>query len=103
MVVDFERQITKVRFNQLGAMLLDKHIRTLSSYLTSSASWSTRDKFTKLNQISTLLNMERAQEIYDYWGSKSGSLSWRLNATEVRQILALRIEFKADEINKLKL
>jgi len=102
-VGDFEKLILKLRFNQLGAMLLDKHIRTLSSYLTNSSSWSSRDRFTKLTQISTLLNMEKAQEIYEYWGNKSGALTWRLNANEVRQILALRVEFKTDDINKLKL
>lgn len=99
---EFEKHILKLKFNQFGALLFDKHFRNLSNYFTNVTQWTTRDKFARLNQISTLLNFEKVNEIYDYWGNQS-SLSWRLTSTEVKQILALRIEFKSDDINRLKL
>ncbi len=83
--------------------MLDSDLRALSSYFSNSTQWSTRDKFTRLSQMSTLLNLDKVGEIYDYWGSKSGALTWRLSIAEVRQVLALRIDFSSDEINRLKL
>jgi hypothetical protein len=42
-------------------------------------------------------------EIYDYWANKSSPLVWRLSAGEVRKVLALRTDFKTEEISRLKL
>jgi hypothetical protein len=75
---------------QLGGLVFDKEVRVLVSYLTNTTSWSIRDKFARLTQMATVLNLERVTEISDYWGSNSGSLTWRLSPTEVRQIMALR-------------
>jgi len=109
---EIEKHVTsKLKFNQMGAMLFDKHVRGFASYFVNSYSWISRDKFTRINQISTLLNLGKVHEVYDYWGnnnanannSGSTNLSWRLTANEVRLILALRIDFKTDDINKLKL
>jgi len=93
----------KMKFNQLGAMLLEKQIRALSSYLSGSSTWATREKFSKLNQICTLLNLEKLHEIYDYWEDRSAALSWRLTVPEVKDVLALRVDFRQEDINKLKL
>jgi hypothetical protein len=62
-----------------------------------------RDRFARLSQISTVLNLESVLEIYEYWGSRNGSLAWKLSGAEVKKILLLRIEFPTEEINKLKL
>jgi hypothetical protein len=70
--------------------VFDKEVRALVSYLTNTTSWSIRDKFARLTQMATVLNLERVTEISDYWGSNSGSLTWRLTPVEVRQIMALR-------------
>lgn len=45
----------------------------------------------------------QVQEILDYWGANSGPLTWRLTPSEVRQVLTLRVDFKSDEIRRLKL
>nr|XP_018899080.1 PREDICTED: conserved oligomeric Golgi complex subunit 4 [Bemisia tabaci] len=94
-----EKVILKTTFNRLGALALDKEIRALVSYLSKATTWSIRDKFARLTQILTVLNLEKVSEITDYWGS----LSWRLTPAEVRQFMGLRIEFKSDEIKRLKL
>ena len=42
-------------------------------------------------------------EILDYWGANSGPLTWRLTPAEVRQVLALRIDFRSEDIKGLRL
>lgn len=42
-------------------------------------------------------------EILDYWGTNSGPLTWRLTPVEVRQVLALRIDFRSEDIKRLRL
>lgn len=79
---------------QLGGLVLDKEVRSLSGYLTSTASWTVRDRFARLTQISTVLNLEKLNEIYDYWGNHDGSLTWRLTATELKAVLNLRYKLK---------
>lgn len=58
-------------------------------YLTNSTTWSVRDKFARLSQITILLTLEKVSEVADFWGK--GPVTWRLTAQEVRQILALRL------------
>jgi len=102
-VIQLEKSVFKSSFNRLGALFFDKELRSLVTYLTASTSWSVRDRFARLNQISTILNLDAVQEIDDYWGQNSGALTWRLTPAEVRVVLALRVEFKNDDIRKLKL
>lgn len=54
-----ERAIKKSSFNRLGGLILDQEVRALGSYLTSSTSWSVRDKMVRLTQIATFLNLEQ--------------------------------------------
>lgn len=100
-----ERAIKKSSFNRLGGLILDQQIRALSSYLTGVTSWSVRDKMTRLTQIATILNLEKVEELSDYWGpdNENESPSWRLTPQEVRTLLALRIDFRIDDIKRIKL
>ncbi|CAL1534730.1 unnamed protein product [Lymnaea stagnalis] len=98
-----EKAVTKTTFNRLGGLQFDKELRSLVGYLSSVTTWTVRDKFARLTQMATILNLERVSEIMDYWGQNSGPLTWRLTPTEVRQILALRIDFRSDDIKRLKL
>lgn len=75
---------------KLGGLVLDKEIRSLAGYLTTSTTWSVRDKFTRLTQIATVLNLERVSEISDYWGNHDGTLTWRLTPTELKTVMTLR-------------
>jgi len=75
---------------QLGGLQYDKELRALVGYLTSVTTWTIRDKFARLSQMATILNLERVGEILDYWGPNSGPLTWRLTPAEVRQVLTLR-------------
>ena len=77
-------------FEQLGALQLDKELRALITYLSAATTWTIRDRFTRLTQIVTILNLESLSEISEYWGPNTGSITWRLTPSEVRKILALR-------------
>jgi len=103
--VRLERAIKKSSFNRLGGLALDQEIRALCSYLTASTSWSVRDKMVRLTQIATLLNLEKVSEVVEYWNpaEQDERTAWRLTPSEVRTTLALRNDFKSDEIKRLKL
>lgn len=82
---------------------MDQEVRALGSFLTGATSWSVRDKLARLSQMATILNLEKVSEISDYWDPTENSTTWRLTANEVRTILALRSDFRMDEIKKIKL
>lgn len=100
---EWEKIITQTKFNQLGSLRFDKDFRAVSAHLSSLTEWTSRDKFARLQQISTLLNLEQLSEIYEYWGPKAGSITWILTIAEIRKILALRLDFRGEDIAKLTL
>ncbi|XP_012868137.1 PREDICTED: conserved oligomeric Golgi complex subunit 4 [Dipodomys ordii] len=101
--VELEKVVLKSTFNRLGGLQFDKELRSLIAYLTTVTTWTIRDKFARLSQMATILNLERVTEILDYWGANSGPLTWRLTPAEVRQVLALRIDFRSEDIKRLRL
>lgn len=54
----WERIVFQTRFNQYGALRFDKDLRSVIHYLSTLTEWLSRDRFTRLNQMSTLLNFE---------------------------------------------
>ncbi|KAI8025634.1 Conserved oligomeric Golgi complex subunit 4 [Camellia lanceoleosa] len=61
------------------------------------------DKFARLTQMATILNLEKVSEILDFCGENSGPMTWRLTPAEVRRVLGLRVDFKPEAIAALKL
>ncbi|KAL3859523.1 hypothetical protein ACJMK2_009739 [Sinanodonta woodiana] len=90
--MQLEKSVIKSVFNRLGGLQFDKELRVLVAYLTTVTTWTIRDKFARLTQMATILNLEKVNEILDYWGPNSGPLTWRLTPTEVRQVLSLSIK-----------
>ncbi|XP_061883418.1 conserved oligomeric Golgi complex subunit 4 [Entelurus aequoreus] len=101
--IEMEKTVLKCSFNRLGGLQFDKELRSLVAYLTTVTTWTIRDKFARLTQMATILNLERVTEILDYWGPNSGPLTWRLTPAEVRQVLALRVDFRSEDIKRLRL
>ncbi|XP_062465257.1 conserved oligomeric Golgi complex subunit 4 isoform X2 [Pezoporus occidentalis] len=101
--IELEKVLLKSTFSRLGGLQFDKELRSLIAYLTTVTTWTIRDKFARLSQMATILNLERVMEILDYWGPNSGPLTWRLTPAEVRQVLALRIDFRSEDIKRLRL
>uniref|UniRef100_A0A8C8VFP1 Conserved oligomeric Golgi complex subunit 4 n=1 Tax=Pelusios castaneus TaxID=367368 RepID=A0A8C8VFP1_9SAUR len=101
--IELEKVVLKSTFSRLGGLQFDKELRSLIAYLTTVTTWTIRDKFARLSQMATILNLERVTEILDYWGPNSGPLTWRLTPAEARQVLALRIDFRSEDIKRLRL
>uniref|UniRef100_S4RGB3 Conserved oligomeric Golgi complex subunit 4 n=1 Tax=Petromyzon marinus TaxID=7757 RepID=S4RGB3_PETMA len=99
---EMERCVHKTTFSRLGGLQFDKELRALVAYLTSITTWTIRDKFARLTQMATILNLERVTEILDYWGP-NGPLTWRLTPAEVRRALSLRADFRSEDIKRLRL
>ena len=98
-----EAVLMQKRFNQLGALQLDKEVRGLVSQTSSLTERTVRDKFARLSHISTALNLDSPAEILDYWGENAGTMNWRLTGREVKQVLRLRRDFAPDDIELLTL
>lgn len=103
LVKRLEVLMTQKRFNQLGGLQLDRDARTLVGHFSNMTQRTVRDKFARLTQMATILNLEKVSEILDYWGDNSGPMTWRLTPTEVRRVLGLRVDFKPEVIAALKL
>ncbi|KAK4748404.1 hypothetical protein SAY87_014990 [Trapa incisa] len=108
LVIDFivkrlEVIMMQKRFSQLGGLQLDRDARALVSHFSSMTQRTVRDKFARLTQMATILNLEKVSEILDFWGENSGPMTWRLTPAEVRRVLALRVDFKPEAIVALKL
>jgi hypothetical protein len=99
---EWENKLVQFRFNALGALKLDKEIRNAIGILTKFVK-NTRELFQRLSQIGLVLSLEEVGDILEYWGSKSGSIRWRLNANEIRKIMALRTDFLPLQIAQIQL
>ena len=69
--------------------MFDRELRQLMSFLTSVTTWSIRDKFSRLSQMATILNLEsveEAPEVFEHAKDSSG----KLTPNEVKQVLELR-------------
>jgi len=103
--VQLEKVLLKTKFSRLGGLLFDRELRQLMSFLTSVTTWSIRDKFSRLHQMASVLNLESVEEAAEVCGSASGkdATSGKLTPNEVKQILELRSDFKPEEIKRLRL
>ncbi|KAF9590294.1 hypothetical protein IFM89_032302 [Coptis chinensis] len=107
-VIDFivkglEVIMMQKRFSQLGGLQLNRDVRALVSHFSSMTQRTVRDKFARLTQMATILNLEKVSELLDFWGENSGPMTWRLTPAEVRRVLGLRVDFKPEAIAALRL
>lgn len=102
--LQLEKAVMKTEFNRLGSMALDKVVRTLINYFSGASAWPIREKFARLVQVTTVLNLERVSDLNEFLNPDSGMrFSWKLTPDTIRQILKLRVDFKEDDIRKIKL
>ncbi|KAF9589207.1 hypothetical protein IFM89_019716, partial [Coptis chinensis] len=107
-VIDFivkglEVIMMQKRFSQLGGLQLNRDVRALVSHFSSMTQRTVRDKFTRLTQMATILNLEKVSELLDFWGENSGPMTWRLTPAEVKKGVGLRVDFKPEAIAALRL
>lgn len=102
--VQLEKAVMKTEFNRLGSMALDKVVRTLINYFSGASAWPIREKFARLVQVTTVLNLERVSDLNEFLSPDSGiRFSWKLTPDNIKQILKLRADFREDDIRKIKL
>ncbi|KAM9991593.1 hypothetical protein ACTFIZ_005004 [Dictyostelium cf. discoideum] len=94
--------IQQKKFTLLGGLQFGKDLRAISTYFTKISQSTIRDKFSKLNQISSFLILESLSEVDDHWNENRNSPTWKLSSSEVQKILMTRIDFNHDQILKLK-
>ncbi|KAI8101797.1 hypothetical protein M9434_006863 [Picochlorum sp. BPE23] len=96
-----EASVAQKQFSQLGGLQLEKDVRSLIIGLSESTTVSMRDKFSRLQQIATVLGVETAAEATDLIGDSN--IAWKLTSLDVRQMLNLRIDFSQSDIASVKL
>ncbi|MCL7038188.1 hypothetical protein MKW94_005918 [Papaver nudicaule] len=89
------------KFSQLGSLQLDRDVRALVSHFSGMTQRTVRDKFSRLNQMAFILNLEKVSEILDFWGENAGPVTWKLTPAEVRRVLRSRVDFKPEAIAAL--
>merc|ERR1719244_408731 len=73
-VVRLEKAVNKSTFNRLGGLQFDKELRSLVTYLSSTTNWTIRDKFAKVTQTASILNLEVPSEMEELWGGSGGGV-----------------------------
>jgi COG4 transport protein len=97
-----EPRIRRKKFTLLGGLQFDSDIRALVSFFTLRSTRKCRDKFVRLLQIATVLNLESPHEFIQYWNRSSGSnYQWQVSVEEVKAIMALRVDFSSADIAKV--
>lgn len=87
-VTRMEACVAQKQFSQLGGLQLEKDIRSLVIGLSELTNTSMRDKFTRLQQIATVLGVETADEAADLIGDALLSLT----SLDIRQALSQRLD-----------
>lgn len=117
---ELERGIFAKRFTQLGALRLEKDLRLIMESLIAmvSNSLGVRAIFARLMQMAAVLSITALEEAHDVWDSFAASTTTaaevthhnkgikpkdRLNAKEVKRVLAYRLDFDQREVQRLKL
>lgn len=102
--VQLEKAVMKTEFNRLGSMALDKVVRTLINYFSGASAWPVREKFARLVQVTTVLNLERVSDLNEFLNPDSGMrFAWKLTPDTIKQILKLRSDFREDDIRRIQL
>ncbi len=94
-----ELECLRKSFNQLGALLLEKDVRRLAGFFASLSQKTLRDRFTRLSEIASLLNVERPADALELWNDANAT--WRLSAKEIRLFLRRRSDFRREQVKQL--
>lgn len=98
-VTRMEACVAQKQFSQLGGLQLEKDVRALAIGLTDVTKSSMRDKFSRLQQIATVLGVETASEAADLIGDSLLSLT----NLDIRQALSQRLDLTQAAILAVKL
>lgn len=89
-----EQAALSKKFSLFGALQFESDVRALCSFFTNISDQVLRHKFARLFEMSSLLNLESATELREFYGE---ARSWRLAPDEARQLLRARVDFEVSE------
>lgn len=90
----WEKMVMTFKYSDLGAIRFDRDIRSVMGYLSSSSTnaaffGDARQKFGRLQQMSTVLNLDEEEDVDDFYNSSG--ITWKLTQEEARSIAALKV------------
>ncbi|KAK7693068.1 hypothetical protein QCA50_002633 [Cerrena zonata] len=90
LVKPWEKYVLSIKYSELGAIRFDRDLRAITSYLSSQTAFGdVRDKFVRLQQISTLLNLDTEEDVEEFFNGSG--IAWKLSEQEARIVAALRV------------
>ncbi|KAI0086670.1 COG4-domain-containing protein [Irpex rosettiformis] len=90
LVRPWEKFVAALKYTELGAIRFDRDLRAVTTYLSSQTAFGDiREKFLRLQQISTLLNLDSEEDVDDFYNSSG--ITWKLNEQEARMVGGLRV------------
>ncbi|XP_006458408.1 hypothetical protein AGABI2DRAFT_115438 [Agaricus bisporus var. bisporus H97] len=86
----WEKFMLNFKYTELGAIRFDRDLRAITTYLSSQTLFGDiRDRFTRLQQISTILNLDADENVDEFYNSSG--ITWKLSGQEARTIANLKI------------
>ncbi|PSR75118.1 hypothetical protein PHLCEN_2v9303 [Hermanssonia centrifuga] len=90
LVRPWEKFVMALKYSELGAIRFDRDLRAITTYLSSQTAFGdVREKFLRLQQISTLLNLDSEEDVDEFYNGSG--IAWKLNEAEARLIASLRV------------
>jgi len=86
----WEKFVMGLKYTELGAVRFDRDLRAIITYLASQTTFGDiREKFLRLQQISTLLNLDSDEDVDEFYNGSG--ISWKIGPHEARTIVGLKI------------
>ncbi|KAJ7098169.1 COG4 transport protein-domain-containing protein [Mycena belliarum] len=86
----WEKFMMGFKFTELGAIRFDRDLRAIITYLsTQTAFGDAREKFLRLQQLSTILNLDNEEDVDEFYNGSG--ITWKLSAQDARAIAALKL------------
>ncbi|KAF8652758.1 hypothetical protein AX16_004254 [Volvariella volvacea WC 439] len=86
----WEKLITGMKFTELGAIRFDRDLRAVITHLNAQTAFGDiREKFVRLQQISTVLNLDPEEDPDEFYNGSG--IAWKLSANEARAVASLRL------------
>ncbi|KAF8964638.1 COG4 transport protein-domain-containing protein [Flammula alnicola] len=86
----WEKFVMSLKYTELGAVRFDRDLRAIIGYLASQTTFGdVREKFLRLQQISTLLNLDSDEDVDEFYNGSG--ISWKIGPHEARAIAGLKL------------
>ncbi|KAH9890716.1 COG4-domain-containing protein [Cubamyces lactineus] len=90
LVRPWEKFVVSLKYSELGAIRFDHDLRAVVAYLSSQTVFGDiRDKFVRLQQIATLLNLDSEEDVDEFYNGSG--IAWQLSQQEARAVANLRV------------